>query len=75
MQRIALNPFHSFVFFFSFPDDQMELLERLIASGSRVGLAMEQVEILKANVEVGVAAALPRLFMPLCNEVAAAACL
>lgn len=33
-------------------DDQLGQLERLIASGGRVGLAMEQVEILKANVEV-----------------------
>lgn len=32
-------------------DDQLGQLERLIASGGRVGLAMEQVEILKANVE------------------------
>jgi hypothetical protein len=35
-----------------FADEQIEVLERLIASGERVGLHMEQVEILKANVEV-----------------------
>lgn len=32
-------------------DDQLERLEQLIAGGSRLGLAMEQVEILKANLE------------------------
>lgn len=37
-------------------DDQLGRLEQLIASGSQVGLAMEQVEILKANVEASRAA-------------------
>lgn len=41
----------SLLLLFPFPDDQLELLGSLIASGERVGLAMEQVEILKANVE------------------------
>ena len=34
-------------------DDQLGLLEGLIASGQRLGLALEQVDILRANVEVG----------------------
>lgn len=33
-------------------DDQLGLLEGLIAGGERVPLHLEQVEILKANVEV-----------------------
>ena len=34
-------------------DDQLGLLEGLIASGQRLGLALEQVDILRANVEGG----------------------
>lgn len=34
-------------------DDQLPLLESLIAGGEAVGVVMEQLEILKANVEVG----------------------
>ena len=33
-------------------DDQLELLNRLIAGGEGLGLHLEQVDILKANVEV-----------------------
>ena len=49
-------------------DSQLGLLEGLIASGEQLGLAIEQVDILKANVEAS------RLFLLFSEAVCMAAC-